>query len=504
MKSSLVLSSLALALATPITAQTLTLDKTGGAIPGPATFTLRGTANTPYFLLFSGVEAPTPFPALGITLDITDDLAGVCVSIPGFLGTLNGSGNATASLAIPNDPSLEALVVSFQGISGSSTYVTSNLVRLTPQVAGTFKAPLNQPTLPILGGGIATAADGEILFVGGTGPVAQRYASRIEEWENAGVTFGVGLLSQATGLADGRVLFTGGLGLDGLPTSAAAVYDPIAQTTTTLAMSIPRAGHGASLMGNGKVLVTGGFETISLTDPLALFAGIRASTEVFDPVTNTFSAGPGMLEARALHSSSTLSNGQVLIAGGLTLIPIVNLPTVSATAYRFNPSSNSFGLPSFFSGARFMHSAVGTSNGKVLLVGGLTLDLSVFLTTGNVADIIVGTRTDAQIYTPTLFGFGTFATVNGMSEGRAGAALAALPNGGALVAGGFRLEINVATSTFEATATATADLFSQGPNAFAPTGSMAAPRLFPVTANLPDGTVMVVGGGPTGVEIYQR
>ncbi|MCC6784213.1 MAG: hypothetical protein IT457_15330 [Planctomycetes bacterium] len=504
MKSSLALPVLALALATPLAAQTLTLDKTGGAIPGPASFTLRGTANTPYLLLFSGVEAPTPFPALGITLDITDDLASICVSLPGFLGLLNGSGSATASLQIPNDPSLEALVISFQGISGTTSYTVSNLVRLTPQLAGTFKAPLNQPTLPILGGGIATAPDGELLFVGGTGPVAQRYASRTEEWEAAGLTFGVGLLSQSTGLADGRVLFTGGLDTAGLPTANAAIYDPATQTTTNLTMGIARAGHGASLMGNGKVLITGGFETLSLTDPLALFAGIRASSEIFDPVTNTFSAGPNMLEARALHSSSTLTNGQVLIAGGLTLIPIVNLPTVSSTAYRFNPNSNSFGLPSFFSGARFMHSAVGLSDGKVLLVGGLTLDLTTFLQTLNIADIIVGTRSDAQLYTPSFLGFGTFSTVSGMSEGRAGAALAALPGGGALIAGGFRLTIDVATSTFEATATATADLFRQGPNGFSPTGSMSAPRLFPITANLPDGTVMVVGGGPAGVEIYQR
>jgi len=35
-----------------------------------------------------------------------------------------------------------------------------------------------------------------------------------------------------------------------------------------------------------------------------------------------------------------------------------------------------------------------------------------------------------------LFGFGTFTTVPGMQEGRAGAAIAPLPNGGALIAGG--------------------------------------------------------------------
>jgi len=186
------------------------------------------------------------------------------------------------------------------------------------------------------------------------------------------------------------------------------------------------------------------------------------------------------------------------------VLPIVNLPNVSATAYLFNPTTNSFGLPSLMSGARFLHTAVPLSNGRVLLVGGLTLDLTVFLQTLNVLDIIIGTRTDCQLFAPSAFGFGTFTTVNGMQVGRAGATAAPLPNGAALIAGGFQLAIDPTTQTFVFNATATADVFSQGPNAIAPTGSMAAPRLFPTSVNLPDGTIMVVGGGPSNCEIYQR
>ncbi len=491
-----------LALTLPLSAQ-ITLDKTGGAVPGVSTFPMTGPAQGPYLLLLSTVETRTPVPGLGITVDVGLELVDACLALPGFLGVFPASGQAAPSLVLPDLPALENIVLSLQAIGGDPL-VTSNLVRITPQVPGTFKRALHQPSVPILGGGVARSANNELLFVGGSGPVAQRFASRTEDWTLSGVTFGVGLLSQTTGLADGRVLFTGGMGLDGQPTAAAAVYDPATQQTTTLAMGIARAGHGASLMGNGRVLITGGFEVLTLTDPLQLFAGIRASTEIFDPATNTFAPGPNMLEARALHSSSSLSNGQVLITGGLTLIPIVNLPTVSATAYRFNPTSGSFGLPAFMNGARFLHSAVGLSDGRVLLAGGLTLDLTQFLQTLNIADIIVGTRTDCQLYTSSFLGFGTFTTVNGMQEGRAGAAIAALPGGRALIAGGFRVTFDLGTMTFEATATSSADVFSQGPNTLAPTGSMAAPRLFPVTANLPDGTVMVMGGGPTDIEIYQR
>ncbi len=504
MNSSLRFAPLALALCLPAAAQGLSLDKIGGALAGTAEFPIAGTASDPYLLLISGVEKSTSIPSLGITLAIADDLVAASFTLPGFLGTLDANGKAQPSLAIPNLPALEGIVLSFQAISGSGPYKVSNLVRITPQASGTFKPALNQPSVPIIGGSAAQLADGKLIFVGGSGPVAQRYNSRIEEWELSGASFGVGLFSQTTALDDGRLLFTGGLALNGQPTDKAAIYDPATQKTLVLTMATPRAGHGASLMKNGKVLVTGGFKSVSLNDPLAFFAAIQSSSEIYDPTTDTFSNGTVMLEARAFHSSSTLSDGSVMIAGGLTLLPVVNLPTVSPTAYRYNPSSGSFGFPALMNGARFLHSAVGLSNGRVLLSGGLSLDLTKFLTSLQIQDIVIGTRDDCQLYKPGLFGFGSFKTVPGMQEGRAGAAIAALPNGGALIAGGFSLTIDVPTATFVATATETADIFSQSPSVIVPTGSMAAPRLFPQTVNLPDDTVMVLGGGPAGVEIFQR
>jgi hypothetical protein len=117
----------------------------------------------------------------------------------------------------------------------------------------------------------------------------------------------------------------------------------------------------------------------------------------------------------------------------------------------------------------------------VLLVGGLSLDLTTFLQTLNPADLIFTTRTDCQVYSPVFGSFGTFATVNGMQIGRAGATVAPLPNGGALIAGGFELQVNPQTQIFQFVPTATADLFSSSPNAITATGSMAAARVFPLS-----------------------
>jgi hypothetical protein len=495
---------IAAALAAPLAAQNLSLDKSGGALGGQVTFTVKGQPNEAYVVLLSLLEQTTPVPTLGVTLAINDALVGLSYSLPGFVSFTNGTGDATASAVIPNDPFFAGLVISSQAIAGNGTYRVSNLVRLTPQASGTFVDALNQPSVPVLGGGTAVAPNNELLFVGGSGPVAQRYKSRTEEWELAGASLGVGLLSQTTGLADGRVLFTGGIDIaTGQPTTAASIYDPVTQTTTTLAMAQPRAGHGASLMPNGRVLISGGSSNVDLTNPLSLFTGLLATTELFDPTTNTFLPGPTMLEPRAFHTSTTLTTGRVLVAGGIALLPIVNIPNVSSTAYLFNPTTNSFGLPSLMSGARFLHTATALSNGRVLLVGGLTLDLTQFLQTGQIQDLIIGTRTDCQVFAQGGF-FGTFTTVNGMQVGRAGAAVAPLPNGGAIIAGGFEMQIDISTQTFVLNATATADRFTQNPNLLTPVGSMAAPRLFPTTVNLPDGTIMVVGGGPTNAEIYQN
>ena len=150
---------------------------------------------------------------------------------------------------------------------------------------------------------------------------------------------------------------------------------------------------------------------------------------------------------------------------------------------------------------REAHSATLLGDGRVLLVGGASIDLGAYLLSQNIADLAIETRSDCQLYSPSLFGFGTFATVSGMQEGRAGAAVAPLPGGLALIAGGFQLAVDAGTATFRFVPTASADVFARGPNRIEATGPMSLARQNPMAVNLPDGTVMVVGG--LGAEIYQ-
>jgi hypothetical protein len=68
-------------------------------------------------------------------------------------------------------------------------------------------------------------------------------------------------------------------------------------------MTVARASATATLLPNGKVLIAGGF-------------GGGTTTNLYDPATNTFSAGPPMGQARYDATATLLPNGKVLIAGG--------------------------------------------------------------------------------------------------------------------------------------------------------------------------------------------
>jgi hypothetical protein len=71
-------------------------------------------------------------------------------------------------------------------------------------------------------------------------------------------------------------------------------------------MAWPRANFAATLLSHGKVLVSGGYISSSLT----------ATAEVYDPDSGTWSATGSMATARGNHTATLLSNGKVLVAAG--------------------------------------------------------------------------------------------------------------------------------------------------------------------------------------------
>ncbi|CAF3815121.1 unnamed protein product [Rotaria sp. Silwood1] len=76
-------------------------------------------------------------------------------------------------------------------------------------------------------------------------------------------------------------------------------------------MSIMRFKHTASVLIDGKVLISGGLWTESPRQP-----PIFADTELYDPATDIWTATGNMNNPRFSHKAFTLKDGKVLVIGG--------------------------------------------------------------------------------------------------------------------------------------------------------------------------------------------
>jgi hypothetical protein len=113
----------------------------------------------------------------------------------------------------------------------------------------------------------------------------------------------------ATLLPDGDVLVAGGGGGDRL--ASAELYDPLTGTwTATGEMTEPYYGHTATLLPNGTVLVAGG------DAPRGPGAVGWPHAAIYDPVTGTWAAVGDMMMAPLGHTATLLPDGRVLVSGG--------------------------------------------------------------------------------------------------------------------------------------------------------------------------------------------
>ena len=116
--------------------------------------------------------------------------------------------------------------------------------------------------------------------------------------------------SKAVLLQDGRVLIYDGFGATTMAATA-QLYDP--KTGTFSAVSWPTGApylnsDSVTLLRDGRLLVAGGSDG----------SNSQATAQLFDPVTGTWSPTGSMTVAREGHSAVLLSDGEVLLAGGIT------------------------------------------------------------------------------------------------------------------------------------------------------------------------------------------
>jgi hypothetical protein len=265
----------------------------------------------------------------------------------------------------------------------------------------------------------------------------------------------------ATLLGNGKVLVVGGYDEFSTPTATAELYDPVAGTWSfTGSMATARAQHAATLLGSGLVLVTGG-EGGDPSDPTLL-----SSAELYDPLTGTWSSVASMAEARKLHTATLLGNGKVLVAGGHSN------GSATSVSELFDPASGLWSGTGGLNTARWGHAAVRLNDGRVLAMGGYG---------GSVL-------TSAEIYNPLS---GTWNITDAMDSARYLHTATLLGDGRVLAAGGSN----------GPGLTASTELFDPLTGMWSPTGDMGLARVRH-TATLLGNSLVLVEGGYSGLAGY--
>jgi len=130
----------------------------------------------------------------------------------------------------------------------------------------------------------------------------------------------------------------------------------------TGSMTTARTFFTTTLLPNGKVLVAGGDYRAKDDTETTL-----ASAELYDPATGIWTATGSMTVARESHTATLLPNGKVLVTGGC-LLDAAFVP--EATAELYDPATSTWAETGPMHMARQDHIAILLPSGKVFVVGG--------------------------------------------------------------------------------------------------------------------------------------
>jgi N-acetylneuraminic acid mutarotase len=238
-------------------------------------------------------------------------------------------------------------------------------------VSGTWTAT-GKMTTPRYNSTATLLRDGKVLVAGGSSSTvfalasAEVYDPVSGTWTATGaVDTGRALGHTATLLRDGKVLVVGGESNTGALASA-EVYDPISGTWTAAGrmVAVLSDRYSATLLADGKVLVAGGQE-ISGNHQAS------ASAELYDPQSGAWSAIQGMLETRMSHNATLLPDGRVLVTGGEgadARAGGLDEPLISAELY--DPASGTWSATASLVATPGGYTATLLPDGRVLVAGG--------------------------------------------------------------------------------------------------------------------------------------
>lgn len=337
--------------------------------------------------------------------------------------------------------------------------------------AGSFAATGSLADGPRMRHAAVRLDDGQVLVVGGSGRLAtsggahdtlERYNPATETWAVVATMAVRRNLESVHRLPDGRVLIVGG---DDGPTVHATceIWDPASPSavSTTGSMGSARWGHAHATLSDGSVLVVGGMSTnTGVVTPMS-------SVERYDPTGGTWSGKAPMTHARQNTATVLLADGTVLVTGGD--LGHGNGFAGTKTCQRYNPATDTWSSSSTedLLAPRSGHAAVRLLDGRVLVIGG-----------GKNA-------TGAYIFSTEIFdpSAGTWSAAGTIGAGGDKPTLTLLADGRVLAAGGYA-----------GVWLAAADLFDPATGTWTSLPPMLTPRSSATATLLADGRVLLAGG----------
>jgi N-acetylneuraminic acid mutarotase len=373
---------------------------------------------------------------------------------------------ANVSIAANTSASLNATGVYSDGTTAN---ITAQVTWSSANAGGVARVGANTGALMGVAAGTTSIT---ATLSGVTSPVANitvtsagGIAASVNTLTNARYDHTATLLT--TGPNTGKVLVVGGYG-KGLKSlnalSGVELYDPATDSWSSMvSLNFSRGDHTSVNLSDGRVLVTGGTDSNSLT---------LASSELFDPTTLSWSTTGNLNMGRSYNTITLLSNGQVLVAGG-----DVNSGT-SNTAELYTSALDNTGTwtaTGSMATARNSHTATLLASGKVLVAGGFNATAtSLALTVSELYDPATATWT------------ATGSLVSGVRYGHTATLLTTGPDAGkVLVVGGY----GAGSSTL-----ASAELYDPLTGKWTASGSLAVARTIHTATLLPNGKVLVMGG----------
>ncbi|MFT4512966.1 MAG: hypothetical protein ACI89X_004783 [Planctomycetota bacterium] len=468
---------------------------TPGTLGGTLTLAVENApASMPLLTMVSVTAGPTPIALLD-PADSRSVAVGIELLSNWSFQLTSATGASTISVPLPNLPSVQGYIFHWQAatLPGATTLfdqisnpVTTHHVQVQTSAALPTQLLSARPAATICETPNRPGGGDFLLISGGT---SEFFNFRTLDSEAGPAPTAPAALYAAATLNDGRVMFTGGLDGTGMTTTACEIYDPASNTFSVVAaMPGPRAGHAAATLVDGRVMVVGG--TNNFTDLTTAIVGVSNAVFLYDPVADSWSSGPNIGGRRLVPALSRLSNGMMMISGGIEATVFFGIPiavTSTTKAQRYDPMTNSWSnAPNMPSGRAYhQDNQVTLADGRLMLTGGVLVPS--LLNVANAASIA-----GADIYDPVANSW----QATTMLHARTGHTATLLPSGDLVVCGGSE---GLLTAAVGLDAVSIFDPANSTWTAIAP---MISVRIGHTARVLPDGSLVLLGPGTAGEAMH--